>query len=276
MTTTSIPKICKLCRKQVEKLVDSHIIPRAFYEELGKLELVDKSKHSHDVIYKKGVYGNFLCLSCESKFKLVDERAIQVLKKGSKTVLVHSADLHAANIVENAFENRKNLHEFALSVLWRAAASGRVEFKGIELGSYAEKLREAFLSAAINQELLEVTGLLFQEYRGGKSEARNQSFIPYRLFNKGADFKESFGNFDCHVFGFPYGELFVRLGGETPNQGYFDLQFPCFNGKAVLWTCNLSASYPHWFFNRKPNDQIHALFRQVNAQPNLAFHTDKF
>jgi hypothetical protein len=163
-------------------------------------------------------------------------------------------------VIENAVNHQNVLHDFGLSLLWRASASGRDEFNKLNLGVYQEDLRKAFLAGCVPDSLRGKTGLLFQEFRNGTPEI-DQSFEPYRLFKKSNEFKRLFGNFQCHVFGFPYGELLIRLGGDRPPNGYFDCQFDSFSGRAVLWTSSLSNAFPHWFFDAEPNKKVEKLLR---------------
>jgi hypothetical protein len=248
-------KFCKLCLSQAELLVDSHIVPRAFYEDLRARKLKRLAGDGRHTIYRKGIYGKFLCLGCEQKFGKIDQLAIGIIKKQKSWKKLHSSNSQNGFVVEDALTNRNVLHKFGLSLLWRAAASECTEFKDLSLGKYTEQLRTLFDSGSDDPKLNAKTSLYFNDFRGGKTES-NQSFIAYRHHQKSRLFKQSYGNFHCHVFGFPYGELFIRLGGDNPRQGYFDLSFDNYKGRAVPWTSNLSQEYPNWFFCQGPNRSV--------------------
>jgi hypothetical protein len=253
---------CALCLSPCDSFVDSHVVPRAFYSELKKQDLIGKVRGRPERRYRKGIYGKFLCAACEKKFQTIDFEAIKLIKQGSSRKHLYSSGSRQAFVIENAIHHQNTLHDFGLSLLWRASASGRDEFDKLNLGAYREELRKAFLANTVPDALREKTGLLFQEFRNGRPEF-DQSFEPYRLFKKSKDFRSLFGNFHCHVFGFPYGELLIRLGGDKPTQGYFDCQFESFTGRAVVWTSSLSIAYPHWFYDTEPNKKIEKLLRQT-------------
>lgn len=239
---------CELCLCSSISHVDSHIVPRAFYEELKPQRLTGTNGGDrYTTSYRKGIYGRFLCEECERKFQAIDERAIAIFKQGCWTKNLSEHD--ALYVIENAVQHRTQLHKFALSLLWRASASGRSEFSAIRLGGYKEKLRDALQTEKFCHSLIDATGLYFREFRGGDIAGLNQAFIPYRLREKGGLFEKNFGVFRCHIFGFPYGELLVRLGGEAPSNGFIQ-PLPTLSGGASLWTCNLSDIYPHLLYTR--------------------------
>lgn len=255
---------CKLCLGQANKFVKSHIIPKSAYEEFKKTPLLGVSTHTHGKRYQNGIYGEFLCEKCEQKFNQYDEFAVGIFKQGKFQKLLHKEGDVSVFLVENVHQHKGKLHQFALSVLWRAAASGRDEYKSIKLGDYQERIRCALDGDNFEKALLDSTGLYFQEHRGGTENMFNQVFIPYNQHQKSKSFRETFGHFHCHDFGFPYGQLLIRLGGEKPKQGFFDLKFDGFSGNAVLWTSNLSDEYPNWFFSKTPqSDAKKQMFSQL-------------
>lgn len=255
---------CKLCLSQANKFVKSHIIPKSAYEEFKKAPLLGISADTYEKRYQNGIYGEFLCEKCEQKFNQYDEFSIGIFKQGKHQKLLHKEGDISAVVVEDVYQHKDKLHQFALSVLWRAATSGRDEYKSIKLGNYQERIRCALDGSNFEKTLLDSTGLYFQEYRGGMENMFNQVFIPYKQHQKSRSFTEEFGQFHCHDFGFPYGELLIRLGGEKPKQGFFDLKFDGFSGNAVLWTSNFSNEYPNWFFSKMPqSNNKKQMFRQL-------------
>lgn len=257
-------KNCKLCLQPVNKFVKSHIIPKSAYEEFKKSPLLGISSATYEKRYQNGIYGEFLCEKCEQKFNQYDEFSIGIFKQGKHQKLLHKEGDISAFVVEDVYQHKNKLHQFALSILWRAANSGRDEYKSIKLGNYQERIRSALDSNNFEKALLDSTGLYFQEYRGGMENMFNQVFIPYNQYQKSKLFKETFGHFHCHDFGFPYGELLIRLGGEKPKQVFFNLKFDGFSGNAVLWTSNLSDENPNWFFSKMPqSDAKKKIFRDL-------------
>jgi hypothetical protein len=245
-------KICALCLNKIDKFVKSHIIPKSFYEEFREKELTGFSKNSYPKRYQNGIYGEFLCETCEKKFNQYDELAAKLIKQGLSRQIIGGAGEKELSYFENAFNYKKNLHQFGLSVLWRASASGRKEYEALALGDYKEAIRTSLLNDAFSEELLGKTGMLFEEYRGGVTEF-NQAFCPYSKHKKSKIFKETYGNFHCHNLGFPYGELKIRLGGDSPKQGFFEFEDELKHARtAVIWTNNLSTSYPNWSFSKYP------------------------
>jgi hypothetical protein len=213
--------ICQLCRSSANELVNSHIVPKAF-GFAAKTYVTKKFNRKHSKRVLQGIYGQFLCDGCEQKFSALDKAAVDLFKKGKSSKLLHKRDCNQALVIENAFEVKEQLHQFALSLLWRAACSNREEYSSIKLGSFQEQIRDALHNQTGLSQLCNQTSLLFQKYETGEDYS-GQIFQPYRLLEKNTDFCETFGSFDCHVFGFPNGELFVRLGGDNPRQGYFEI-----------------------------------------------------
>jgi len=240
-------------------------MPLAFYEALKSQQLTGIGGDGPSTQYRKGIYGRFLCNLCEAKFNIFDSKAIGVIKQARWTKEVDKVGILA---IENAVLHRTNLHAFALSLLWRAATCQRKEYEGIRLGGYQEILRRALLTGRFCPSLVEATGLYFQEFRGGPADPLNQIFIPYRLRERGGAFEKTFGRFRRHIFGFPHGELLVRLGGVAPRQGFVNIALPTFTGAAALWTSNLSSAYPHLLFARmESNSTVLGYVLSKSGQP---------
>lgn len=211
-----------------------------------------------------------MCHECERRFQAIDDKAVQILKQARWKKPVHRIGDEQFLVIVNAFQEKITLNAFAASVLWRASASRRKEYHEIKIGPYAERLRVAFSEGNPPASLLDSIGFLYQEYRGGNSPANNQAFTPYKKFMANEKFKTQFGNFHCHSFGFPYGELLIRLGGQTPPSGYLALEFQEFNGLSTLWSCNLSPQYPNLFIMSQPKGMIEDLYAVRPAVPRLA------
>ena len=203
-----------------------------------------------------GIYGRFLCANCESKFQSIDQESISLFKQGERKEKIFEEGTTTGYILQNAIRSKELLQRFALSLVWRAAASGRSEYESLRLGKYYEKYRAALLLGCFDGALLSSTGFYFEEFRGGNSEVENVIFTPYRLHLSSNAFKKSYGRFHCHTFGFPFGKLYIRVGGEKPVQGYVSLEFESIARLAVFWSCNLSEKYPDWFYTCMPNEEI--------------------
>lgn len=250
----SVSGVCKLCLKHA-KLVDSHIIPRSFYEEYRAkpLKAISSSSTRARTI-QIGIYGQFLCGSCEAKFNELDTKAFDFIKnKANATCVAENVEGRELLVVENAITQKELIHKFALSVLWRAANSNREEYHPIELGIYNEKIRIALESGKFEQNLLDATGLMLWEFRGSVVGEADVVAHPYQLFTRKThpQLIESFGNFRVHSFGYPYGEMLIRLGGERPKTGFYRFvekeDLP-----VVLWSTNLSESYPNLVILKTP------------------------
>ena len=268
-TSNEARQKCALCLG-LKEFVDSHIIPRAFYEDLRSANLERLTEDGHVCNYKQGIYGQFMCKECESKFQTIDDNAVQLLKQAHWKKNVYTTGDKQISVIENAFHKRSILNTFAASVLWRASASRRTEYSEINIGPYAEKFRAAFLKGEVSEDMLSSTGFLYREYRGGNSHISNQKFDPYHKFLPNRHFLDQFGTFSCHSFGFPYGELIIRLGGHAPSSGFMVLDDLGFNGCATLWSCNLSPQYPNLFIMVMPKNEFDDLFAVRPSLPRLS------
>lgn len=264
--------VCELCLNIVDKFVDSHIIPRAFYEGIekqGMLSVSDTSLGKQNTRrLKKGLYGRFLCHDCEQRFNQYDEPATNLFKKNRQTEQLVQERNTSACVIKNAIVHKDIIHKFALSVLWRASVCGQREYKKLNLGSYSEQIRQALRSDKFPDGLLTKTGMVFEEYRGEKLEG---AFVPYERNKNNKALEETFGRFHCHSIGFPFGKFEIRLGGCNPKQGYcqFDKSFGEISGqKGVMWSCNLSTEYPHLLFGVFPPSDNSRLMQIIENSKN--------
>jgi len=148
---------CKFCLKQA-KLVDAHIIPRAFFEAIkpskGKkrnevLVLVTNSKETFPV--KKTVKGTFdpnlVCFKCEERFGPFDDHAIRVLLKDVENhTPKHLDGQTVAWIIEPGKYDHKKIMLFFISLLWRADKTDLPFFARVNLGPYADIAKKALLT----------------------------------------------------------------------------------------------------------------------------------
>lgn len=137
---------CKLCGEPAA-LVNSHIIPRAFFD-LKPTEPTTLFSNTPGQYPKKApdaVYDRIVCDSCERSFSLYDDYAIKTLKLN----LAHyrrvqqfggPPTLIASNI------DYRLLKLFCVSVLWRASVSMHPFYKRVQLGPLEKKAKEILAS----------------------------------------------------------------------------------------------------------------------------------
>ena len=247
--------LCSLCLSEDIDLVNSHIIPRSFYEEYkGKPLIAFSANSKKSSTIRKGIYGNFLCNNCEAKFSKIDNCACDLIKRRIDWKSVAKDDLgRELSIIEDAYANKNLLHKFALSVLWRAKQSNRQEYEMIKIGTYEERIRVALLSDQFDQSLLDATGLWLFEFRDSVLPKADVIGYSYRklIRSERSTFFRTYGNFTVHVFGYPYGEILMRLGGEKPKRGYFE-HLEGVKALSVFWSTNLSENYPNLVVCKMP------------------------
>ena len=237
-------KICALCLNKTDKFVKSHIVPKSFYEGEKLLGVYEKQ---HDKRYQNGLYAEFLCSRCEAKFGSLDSFAAEIFKQNKYREYVDGKGAGKVFFIRDLYKKKDSLHKFALSILWRAVASGREEFRGIDLGADTERIRLSLFGAnEFDTRLLDATGIWFCEYRGSAEDKIDAAFVVIKVLEEGA-YKNSFGAFRTYNFGFPYGELKIRFGGEIPKQ--------CFRMGGTLWSTNLSLEVPDLFCSQTPQPQ---------------------
>jgi hypothetical protein len=133
--------LCPLCRleRRESDLCDSHIIPEFLYEDLydegHSLVSVATARPELPQRRHKGIYQKrFLCTDCERQISRHEDYVAKAFK--SKVQVVDTPDA----IRFPGFDYR-HMKLFQMSVLWKASASTRDEFKGVALGPRQESLR---------------------------------------------------------------------------------------------------------------------------------------
>lgn len=141
---------CKFCLKD-KKLIDAHIIPRCFFEAMRDQEdnrpfqLLSNTQNEYSQKLWIGLYDkNILCKDCEKVFQKYDNYACKILLSNignSDNDYIFDPN---GNKIGYKLENtdHKKLKLFFLSVLWRASASKRKEFKKVEIGLFKNNLRD--------------------------------------------------------------------------------------------------------------------------------------
>lgn len=140
---------CQFCKKN-EPLVKSHIIPKALYWGLdqstvtesivnkGKIIKAKGEKHKSPVVIStvlgefqkrrpEGIYGQFLCHTCEARFNEWDNYAVAVLRDTQPQDLLQKWKYENFDYVK--------LKLFFMSLLWRAAVTEERFFEDVVLSA---------------------------------------------------------------------------------------------------------------------------------------------
>ena len=132
---------CRLCM-QNRPLMKSHIFPEWLYTPLydrnHRFFVLSTNENKRRGTRPKGVYERLLCNECEARFSkwegyargvfYGDDPRIEIEDNGGRVVL--------SGLQYTPFKL------FQMSLIWRAAITGRSEFHRINLGPHAERLRE--------------------------------------------------------------------------------------------------------------------------------------
>jgi hypothetical protein len=155
---------CKLCLQEKPLLKKSHIIPNFLYKSLfgadHKLVNVNLSNlkeynYTHSGYYDKDI----LCRDCDgvllSKLETYASNCLYFngnprTRSEIRTELLGGNDLLPAVRFHNMDYTRLKL--FLLSILWRSHISKHPFFKDVQLGPYAEKLRQMLLAGDAGKE----------------------------------------------------------------------------------------------------------------------------
>ena len=132
---------CKLCGAQSALVPRSHVVPQWMYALLPHDGRPMKIASSHLGEFEKksptGIYGKFVCQTCENLFSRWDDHAAIVLRRAPTST--------GGGWDYGAF-SYGDLTRFYLSVLWRASACGHQFFETVDLGHRAAVLAKALLS----------------------------------------------------------------------------------------------------------------------------------
>ena len=145
-----MPK-CKYCNQE-KPLVKSHIIPRSFFEikEFNKkapkksLSLLSDSEDFKPMKRPVGIYDvHLFCSDCENKFMKYDDYAFKLLNEQRENRKTQKDE--KGQVVGQYYESfdYQLLKLFFMSVLLRAGLSDDFFFQRVNLGPFAEVLKEA-------------------------------------------------------------------------------------------------------------------------------------
>ncbi|MGE3104599.1 MAG: hypothetical protein AB7F83_00195 [Lysobacterales bacterium] len=144
MSNTPAPRdhlleTCKLCGDQAALVPRSHVVPQWMYAMLPvdqrRFRIASTAAGEFEQRSQSGIYGRFVCQSCENLFSGWDTYAADVLR---------SPFTIGALGREFGEYNYGHLVRFYLSILWRASACGHRFFETVDIRG-----REAALIAAL-------------------------------------------------------------------------------------------------------------------------------
>jgi len=132
---------CKLCGTESALVSRSHVIPQWMYALLPKDARGFGIASSHKGEFQKksqtGIYGKFVCQTCETLLSRWDDHAAIVLRR-------------TPTLTNGCWDYGSYAHgdltRFYLSVLWRASACGHSFFETVDLGQRSAVLAKALLS----------------------------------------------------------------------------------------------------------------------------------
>lgn len=125
---------CKFCLAEGVKLVNSHIIPKAFYFQDGKgvnSEILSENGRSQRS--PQGIYDQIVCDDCEKSFGAWDDYAFKLLKKDCPDHIAKHPENGLTLAYEYSDVDYPKLKLFFLSVMWRAHASSKGFFDRFQL-----------------------------------------------------------------------------------------------------------------------------------------------
>ena len=141
--------LCKLCGEE-KKLVDAHILPRAFWqlplasEQAAKL--MSNIADDRPAKTLKGVYDSgILCEACDLVLGRLDQHASESLLQGRNFEPFFKDGLEVGRHYTEADANI--ISQFIASVAWRASISSHRFYKSVRLGPY-----EAAIAAWLRDE----------------------------------------------------------------------------------------------------------------------------
>lgn len=270
---------CKLCENNAS-LVRSHVVPRSFYGQFSRrsrnqeiLNLIgSESPTRRTKLGLGGLYGRFVCLTCEQKFGHLDETAYGILI-GQRCLKSHTqmSAQPPVTLLKYALSRDEitQLHLFAASLLWRASACGLEAYGEIALGPYQSLAREAILTGVLPDKLASDIGIWHMRFSGDEP-GFDATFEPLTC----CDFTEAdFGDFAAWTFGYPHGRLTIRLGAGTAKAGFFEIDLECRKQKrrATIWTCQIGDAYPEWAVMVSPRRSIDGAVEEFRGRTDRSY-----
>jgi hypothetical protein len=193
---------CRFCRCD-GKLVDAHIIPKAFYLREGDhpFMVMNATRAERPIRSQKGLWDDtILCEHCEARFARLDSYAAENLQQrrtnaspvaGECRVVLDKSGAPA--LLALPWVSAEQIILFALFVLWRAAESSRPECKGVSLGPFLNRVRDV-----LDQGRLPADGVYVTLWWERDPKCVGIVFLPYRSAIRGV----RLWNFWCGGFYF--------------------------------------------------------------------------
>ena len=162
---------CKLCGR-TEKLVKSHIVPKALHSDVqpeSDVMTIYSQTVAHGQRSPTGVYGRFLCQNCEKFFGPYDEYGVEFVKT-HKTGVTGTPLSGSFKHGFTADIDYPKLKLWIMSMLWRADACDHGLFGRVNLGTrWRDILASNILSETPgNADFFSVTASLFDEGEYGQ------------------------------------------------------------------------------------------------------------
>ena len=130
---------CKLCNERC-KLVNSHIIPKAFFP-LGNGLSISKNDYTKKIPI--GIYDQFLCKKCEDIFSIWDSFGAEFFLN-KKSLEIKKTET-GERVFLKKLADKKLLNMFSLSILFRADLSGGKFYEKVKLGTKFNKILKSII-----------------------------------------------------------------------------------------------------------------------------------
>ncbi|MBA4311747.1 MAG: hypothetical protein C0417_03860 [Chlorobiaceae bacterium] len=139
---------CALCQNEDAVLCESHIFPEFLYQDVYEGEdhlyyAFSSNSDERASRKRKGVYEELMCRDCESIIQRYEDYASRVLYGGTQIAVQQSPEMITISELEYA-----RFKLFQISLIWRAGVSKRKEFRNVDLGLHAERMREMLFSSS--------------------------------------------------------------------------------------------------------------------------------
>ena len=158
---------CKLCDREVPLIKKSHILPEFLFKKmfdphgkLRKFDAIEMAKGNPRIARpSSGNYeGELLCNDCDNRiigqYETYISRVLNgTLSPANKLVCKVVKNFTHLNFLEVQNLNYKKTKLFLLSILYRAHISKNSEFKDVDLGKYAEILKDIIYNGKVIDDL---------------------------------------------------------------------------------------------------------------------------
>ena len=140
--------LCRWCGKS-SSLIQAHIIPRRFYDDLakdgGKVVILKPDRSKYTEISQSGIFDSgILCAACDAFLGKLDEYGYAIFKNAPTDQEHLVVDRDRMPVGYNLrCDDVQEAQKFLLSVLWRASVSSHDFFDKVSLGErYENRIRD--------------------------------------------------------------------------------------------------------------------------------------